>query len=229
MNKINFQNFINKLVGDRVSDFNNFYLAFTHPSYDNKNNYERLEFLGDSVLNLVITHILYQRYLDLKEGVLSKKRISYINGRILAKVSKSLNFHEWINLGKGEEKDLGAQKESILADVFEAFIGAMYIDKGIDFVIKWVENRFYLFESSKEVFTDFKSLLQEYIQTKKGQLPEYKIEKEEGKDHNKIFHVRLILSDNEIFYGVGKTRKNAEQEAAKKAYLFLKGEFSENE
>lgn len=229
MNKKNFQNFVERLVGEKISNIDDFYLAFTHPSYNSKNNYERLEFLGDSVLNLAVTHILYNRYVSLKEGELSKKRISYINGKILAKVSKSLNLHKWIELGKGEEKDLGIEKESILADVFEAFIGAMYLDKGIDFVIKWVQSRFNLFESSKEVFEDYKSLLQEYLQTKKVPLPRYVVEKEEGEAHNKTFYVKLVLSENEIFHGTGKTKKNAEQKAAKKAYLFLKGKHIDNE
>lgn len=229
MNNKSFEKFIEKLLEKKVSNIDNFRLAFTHPSYDSKHNYERLEFLGDSVLNLAITHILYDKYAHLKEGELSKKRISFINGKILAKVGKELNLHKWINLGKAEEKDFGNEKDSIIADVFEAFIGAIYLEKGIDFVIDWIKGRFKLFENSKEVFKDYKSLLQEYIQTKKSKLPEYIVEKEEGKDHNKTFYVRLILSNEKIFYGVGKTKKNAEQEAAKKAYFFLKSEDLEYE
>ncbi|MCX7769641.1 MAG: ribonuclease III [Proteobacteria bacterium] len=218
---MSFEVFIEKLVGEKIQEYRNFYIAFTHPSFDKKDNYERLEFLGDAVLNVAISHILYFKYSKCSEGILSKKRASLINGKVLAFISKTMGLHKWINLGKGEEKDLGNQKESILSNVFEAFIGAIYLTKGMDFVIKWLEDHFDLFESSKEDFEDYKSLLQELLHAKKSKLPEYVLEKEVGMAHKKTFYVKLILSENNIFEGIGNSKKSAEQDAAKKAYLFL--------
>jgi ribonuclease III len=221
MNNESFERFISNLLGEKITNFKIFYLAFTHPSFDFKNNYEKLELLGDAVLNLAITHILFNKFPDKDEGYITQERISYVNGRVISKISILLGFDGWIRLGKGEKKDAGNRKDSILANVFEAFIGALYLEKGIDFVIDWILKHFMIFDSVRDAFKDYKSILQEYLQEKKLKLPEYEIESEEGQSHNKTFYVKLTLFDNMVFIGVGKTKKSAEQDAAKKALELL--------
>jgi len=221
MNNESFEKFICNLLNEKINDFANFYLAFTHPSFDVKNNYEKLELLGDAVLNLAITHILFDKFSDKDEGYITQERISYVNGKVLSKVSMLLGFDKWIRLGRGEQKDDGNRKDSILANVFEAFIGALYLEKGIVFVKDWILRHFMIFDSVRDTFNDYKSILQEFLQEKKLQLPVYEIENEEGKSHNKTFYVKLTLFDNMVFKGIGKTKKSAEQNAAKKALELL--------
>ena len=195
--------------------------AFSHSSYANehraKNDYERLEFLGDAVLDLVVADYLYSNHSE-KEGEMTKIRASYVCENALYEYSINLGLNEYIKVGHGEEKEGGKYKKAIVADIFEALIGAIYIDLGyatarktvLDIIVPYIENPDVTF------FSDYKSALQEYVQTTQKSLT-YNLVKEDGPAHDKTFTVEVEI-DN-IIYGVGsgQSKKEAEQEAAKEA------------
>ena len=195
--------------------------AFSHSSYVNehklKNDYERLEFLGDAVLELVMSEYLYKN-LDIKEGDMTKIRASYVCENALYEYSKDLDFSNYIKVGHGEEIDGGRFKKVILADIFEAFMGAIYIDLGydtarrviLDIIVPYIENPDITF------FSDYKSALQEFVQTEQRSLV-YTLVDESGPAHNKSFTVKVEVDG--IVYGEGTSgsKKEAEQEAAKDA------------
>lgn len=195
--------------------------AFQHSSYVNehhmKSDYERLEFLGDAVLELAMSEYLYKN-LDVKEGDMTKLRASYVCENALYEYSKDLDLSKYIKVGHGEEIDGGRFKKVILADIFEALMGAIYIDLGfdiakrviLDIIVPYVENPKVTF------FSDYKSALQEYVQTEQRSLV-YELTNEEGPAHNKSFTV--IVKVDDIVYGEGtaQSKKLAEQEAAKNA------------
>ena len=194
--------------------------ALTHSSYSNEaggENYERLEFLGDSVLQLIMSEYFYKNH-DLSEGDMSKTRASYVCENALYEYSIRLGLNEYILLGKGELESGGKFRKAIVADVFEAFLGAMFLDQGIETCKKFVYKHIIPLIESKEIdfFSDYKSVLQELVQTDKRSL-EYVIVNEEGPSHNKTFTVEVKI-DN-ILYGRGTahSKKEAEQEAAKDA------------
>ena len=194
--------------------------AFTHTSYANEHNvlsYERLEYLGDAVLELIISEYLYKNTSD-EEGMMTKKRAHYVCENALYTYALNLKFNDYIKLGKGEEESGGKYRKAIIADVFEAFIGALFLDKGFSeaknfiytYIIKMIE------ANAIGSFDDYKSLLQELVQTDKRSL-EYKVVDESGPSHNKTFTV--IVEIDGIIYGRGTahSKKEAEQEAAKDA------------
>jgi 3',5'-nucleoside bisphosphate phosphatase len=185
---------------------------------------ERFEFLGDAVLNLVVGHILMQRYPDLKEGDLTRIRANMVNETQLAAMAQSLNIGSHILLGKGEFLTGGHQKNSILADAMEAIIAAIYLDGGYPAASAMIENHFSaLFDavSTGVQFLDHKSELQEVVQLQHMQTPEYQIIAESGPDHDKTFSVQATIGDLKTI-GKGKSKKAAEQDAARKALLSLK-------
>lgn len=195
--------------------------AFSHSSYANehkaKNDYERLEFLGDAVLDLVIADYLYSNHSE-KEGEMTKIRASYVCENALYEYSINLGLNEYIKVGHGEEKEGGKYKKAIVADIFEALIGAIYIDLGyatarktvLDIIVPYIENPNITF------FSDYKSALQEYVQTTQKSLI-YNLVKEDGPAHEKVFTVEVEI-DNIIYgIGTGQSKKEAEQEAAKEA------------
>lgn len=191
--------------------------AFTHSSYANENNikfnYERLEFLGDSILNFVVAEYLFLNY-NLPEGELSKKRASFVCEDALIHYSNSLNLKKYIKIGQMHKNNV---IDSISADIFESLVGAIYIDKGIKEAKKFIyEVVIPHIKNDKTFFNDYKSIIQEIFKEKEIS---YIVTKETGKDHNKTFYVDLSI--NNIIYGsgVGKTIKEAEQAAAKKAHL----------
>ncbi|MFH1454272.1 MAG: ribonuclease III [Armatimonadota bacterium] len=198
--------------------------ALTHESYcyENKINknlsYEKLEFLGDSVLNLVITRYLYDKYPKLVVGDISKCKSRIVSGSILFDIAKKLKLGNYLFLGRGEEAGGGRQRQSILADAFEALIGAIYLDAGLDithkFVIYFYKN--IIKESMTQDF-DYKSILQEKIQDKYKELPEYRTLKESGPAHQKTFEVAVYHRDKKLGKGISSTKKEAEQLAAKQA------------
>lgn len=193
--------------------------ALTHPSFKHENPHfeydnQRLEFLGDAVLNMIITEILFQRYKEASEGILTQKRIYIVKEETLYKKAKSLNLGDLILLGKGEEKQGGREKISILSDLFEAFIGALYLDKGYEFTKNFVERIFREEIESLEMEIDWKNLLQAQLM-KEGKKPSYIVTREEGPEHNKIFYVELWIDNNKIAEGEGKTKREAEIKAAK--------------
>ena len=195
--------------------------AFSHSSYVNehkmKNDYERLEFLGDAVLELVISEYLYNN-LDVKEGDMTKLRASYVCENALYEYSKELNFSKYIKVGHGEENDGGRFKKVILADIFEALMGAIYIDLGFDIVKKVILDIIVPYIENPDItfFSDYKSALQEFVQTEQRTLV-YTLIDESGPAHNKSFTVKVEVDGIEYGVGTSGSKKEAEQEAAKDA------------
>lgn len=203
--------------------------ALRHSSYVNEVpaadlcDNERLEFLGDAVLNLVVGHLLMERYADLNEGDLSRMRSALVNEHQLADLARRLDLGTHIRLGKGEAQTGGHEKSSILAGAIEALIAAVYLDGGFSAAFGIVQSMFMAQVSQMEHWrehVDFKSRLQELMQTRPGQMPVYTIIREEGPDHDKTFWVQLRVKEVET-EGVGKSKKTAEQDAARKALIRL--------
>ncbi len=198
----------------------NLYLeAFTHTSYANEknvNSYERLEYLGDAVLELIMSEYLYKKT-NYEEGTMTKLRSSYVCEDALYEYSLKLGLNDYLRLGHGEKEHGGKYRKAIVADIFEAFIGAMYLDKGLEFtsnylndnIIKYINNNY-------EFFHDYKTKLQELVQTDKKSL-EYIIVREEGPAHDRTFEVEVRIDGILYGTGVGNSKKKAEQEAAKEA------------
>jgi ribonuclease-3 len=203
--------------------------SLTHRSFAREINVEyrgneQLEFLGDSVLSFIITGYLYENYNYYSEGNLSKIRSNIISRRSLADIAKIIEIDRQILLSENEEFSNGRSKESIIADAFEAFIGALYTDKGIDFTCQWFLDRFESFIEGKiksHRITDFKSFLQEAIQADYSRLVKYAVKESEGPAHNKVFFSVAKLSNQIIGHGKGKSKKESEQEAAKDALKSL--------
>lgn len=198
--------------------------ALSHSSYANenkkhRNSNERLEFLGDSVLSIVVSEYLFSNYKNLPEGELTKIRASLVCESSLFEFAQRIKLGEFILLGKGEENTGGRERPSILADAFEAVIAAIYLDGGYEPVKKYIlrfipEN----IKSHGDVgFNDFKTILQEIIQKNPEEHVTYSLESESGPDHAKEFTVVVNLNSNIIGRGVGKSKKQAEQQAAKSA------------
>jgi len=201
--------------------------AFSHRSYLNENpnwrlgHNERLEFLGDAVLELVVSEYLFKKFPNDPEGFLTNLRASLVNAETLAQVAGKLDFDRYLLLSKGEAKDTGSGHRYILANTFEALIGAIYLDSGYKRCQKFIEK--YLINPNLEriikegSYKDPKSLLQEKVQAELGITPVYKTLEEWGPDHAKHFKVGVFFGDKLIEEGEGASKRVAEQEAAKKA------------
>lgn len=193
------------------------------PNTDLKDN-ERLEFLGDAVLNLVVGHILMKKYPDLKEGDLSRMRANLVNESQLASIARGIDLGSHIQLGRGEIQSEGWNKQSILANTFEALVAAIYIDGGFDVAFKIIDGHFSLLIKSVTTPTanyDFKSQLQELVQMEYRSVPIYTVVHESGPDHDKTFRVQLTVGEIRT-EGIGKSKKAAEQDAARKGLDILK-------
>lgn len=204
--------------------------AMTHTSFANEQkinklkSYERIEFLGDAVLEMVSSEFFYFRYPDTPEGNLTKMRASAVCEQALAITARELSLGDFLLLGKGEEATGGRTRDSIIADSVEALIGSIYLDGGLapakkfilDFVLNDLEN--------KQLFYDAKSILQEIIQTEKLGEFHYVLIGESGPDHQKVFRTEAILNDERIGYGEGHSKKLSEQKAAYEAILKLRKE-----
>jgi ribonuclease-3 len=198
--------------------------ALTHRSYAFEQGVEetneRLEFLGDSVLGLVVTDMAFARFPDMPEGELAKLRAAIVNAQALADVARSLGLGELVRLGKGEEQSGGRDKASILADALEAVFGAVYLDLGLDEARVLIER---LFRPLMEAYArgegerDYKTILQEVASRELRTLPEYRLE-ERGPDHEKEFTATVYLGGEPLGVGVGKSKKEAEQRAAREAF-----------
>ena len=200
--------------------------ALTHRSYSRSSNYERLEFLGDSVLNLVISENIYLREPEASEGELSRIRASLVKQEALARVARDMDLGDYINLGGGELKSGGYRRPSILSDTLEAIIGAIYLDGGFDAARESTTAlyRDYLRNLPDSItLKDDKTRLQEYLQSKQIELPEYQVVKTVGKSHDQVFTV-LCKVDSITLESTGKglSRKKAEQDAAHRALKQLK-------
>lgn len=198
--------------------------SLSHSSYANEvkkgtQSNERLEFLGDAVLSIIVSEYLFKNYSHLPEGELTKLRASLVCEKNLAEYSRSLEVGKFLFLGKGEEMNGGRERPSILADAFEAILAALYLDSNMqtatEYVLKFVKNQL---ENTKEVnFKDYKTILQEIIQQNREEKIQYILKNEYGPDHDKHFIVEVHLNSNVIGKGEGRSKKEAEQQAAKEA------------
>lgn len=222
---------LEKRLGYKFKNLDLLKTALSHSSYANemKNGYnsnERLEFLGDSVLSIVVSDYIYKNFSDMPEGDLTRLRASLVCEKALCSFSRELNLGEYLLLGRGEDKSGGRERDSILADAFEAVLAAIYIDGGfenarnlaLDFVLRELKN-----SKHDDSFKDYKTLLQEIIQRNPEESVSYYLTGESGPDHAKNFDVEVRLNSNVIGKGSGKNKKQAEQMAAKQA-LELMGE-----
>ncbi len=198
--------------------------AFCHRSYLNENpefylkHNERLEFLGDAVLELIVTEYLFGKYPQKSEGELTNWRAALVNAKMLAEIAKDLGFNDFLLLSRGETKEVGKARQYILANTFEAFIGAAYLDSGYnpcrDFIKKYLIVR--LSEIiEKGLFKDAKSCFQEEAQERAGITPTYKVLKEWGPDHDKHFIIGIFLGEELAAEGEGSSKQEAEEAAAK--------------
>lgn len=204
----------------RTNDEEIYKTALTHTSYANEHgctSYERLEYLGDAILEFVMSDYLYQNT-DYPEGDMTKIRAHYVCENALYEYSLNAKLNEYLRLGNGEEENGGKFRKAIVADIYEAFIGALYLDQGIEKAKEFIYNTAipYVKENKLDFYHDYKSELQEAVQTDKRCL-EYVLINEEGPAHNKIFEV-IVKIDNIIYgRGIAHSKKEAEQQAAKSA------------
>ena len=218
---------LKKILGFSPRKWDYYQLALTHSSVCNDyksrlQNNERLEFLGDAVLEIVSSEFLFHNYPNKPEGALTKLRASIVCEPTLALCTEEIELGNYIFLGKGEEQTGGRKRKSILSDALEAVIGAIYLDGGFanakEFIHKFVLNDL----ENKKLFYDSKTILQEMVQGVHGKQVLYKLVKEEGPDHNKSFTVEAYIGDLLYGEGTGRTKKAAEQEAAYHAILKLR-------
>ncbi len=213
------------------------YQAFTHSSYVNEHrrkqftDNERLEFLGDAVLELSVSKYLFEKFPHMSEGELTKLRASIVCEPSLVIFANELQFGKYVLLGKGEELTGGRERPALLADVFESFVGALYLDQGLETVVAFLEKIVFP-KVEVGVFSrlsDFKSQLQEMIQQSNNGSLIYEIVDEKGPAHNRTFVSRVTLNNQELGIGRGKSKKEAEQQAAQNALSSLKKELQEEE
>lgn len=203
--------------------------ALTHSSFANEQkvnkfeDYERLEFLGDAVLELVSSEFLFQENKEMPEGKLTRMRASIVCEQALAYCARQFGLETYILLGVGEERTGGRTKDSIISDVMEAIIGAIYIDSGMEQAAAFIQ-RFVLSDlEHKKLFYDAKTILQEVVQQKNEGRLHYELIRESGPDHDKLFVVEARIDEKRIGEGTGKTKKAAEQQAAYEALVSLRG------
>lgn len=225
---MNYESF-EKKIGVEFKDKNLLRQAFIHRSYINENpppaggaleHNERLEFLGDAVLELIITEYLYQQYPDKTEGDMTSYRAALVNANMLSEVANELSMGDFLLLSRGEAKDTGRARQYILANTFEALIGAIYLDQGYDIVFSFLKKN--LFPKLKEIlekklWIDAKSLFQEKAQEFDAITPAYKVLSESGPDHAKHFIVGVYLDGDMVAEGEGSSKQEAEQHAARNA------------
>lgn len=219
---------LEKELGYQFRDINLLKQAVTHSSYSNEKNMgklgcnERLEFLGDAVLEVISSEFLYQKFPILQEGELTKKRASMVCEPTLALCAREIRLDNYLLLGHGEENTGGRKRDSIVSDALEAVIGAIYLDGGLasakEFILKHVLNDM----EHKQLFYDSKTILQEIVQGHTDETLTYVLMKEEGPDHNKSFEVSAMLDGQEIGRGIGRTKKSAEQRAAYRGILTIR-------
>lgn len=219
---------IEKKLNYNFKNYNLLKIALSHPSYTNEHNvdkldsYQRLEFLGDSILNFIVSEYLYNNFLDYDEGKLTKIRSKIVCENSLSNVALNLKINEHIFLGKGSLK-LNFNNTSILADVIEAIIAAIYLDGGMINSKEFINNNIL---SNKELFNnenDYKTIIHEYANSKNIKI-KYEVQNEVGPEHAKEFYINLYFNDKIVGGGMGKSKKEAEQNAAKSALFKIKEE-----
>ena len=222
---------LEKVIDVSFSDRQHLLTAITHRSYLNEHreatqeHNERYEFLGDAVLELVVTDFLFHKYPEKPEGELTAVRAALVNTVTLAEASRKMDINDYLLLSKGEARDSGRARQYILANAFEAIVGAIYLDNGYDAAQKFIAAQlFYQTEEivEKRLWQDSKSRFQELAQENTNITPSYKLLGQEGPDHDRIFTIGVFLGDEQIAAGKGNAKQEAEQEAAEKA-LIAKG------
>ena len=203
--------------------------AFTHSSFVNERRLEkyesneRLEFLGDAVLELTVSDFLYEKFPTYPEGELTKLRASTVCEPALVQFAEKLRFGEYVRLGKGEEMTGGRNRPALLADVFESFIAALYLDQGLEPVAKFLRKHVFssISDEGKWRVSDYKTRLQEFTQGALKEIPRYTVVDSRGPDHAKVFEVAVFLGDRQVASGEGSSKKEAEQGAARSALAEL--------
>jgi ribonuclease III len=218
---------LDRILGVRFRDASLRQLALTHRSYAFENelpaNNERLEFLGDAVLGIVVTDMAFGEFPEMPEGELAKLRAAIVNMSALADAARDLGLGRFVLLGRGEEMSGGRDKSSILADALEAVLGAVYLDRGLPAARKLIERVFrprMIAYVRGEGERDYKTILQELASAEVRSVPEYRI-RERGPDHQKEFTATVFLAGTEWGTGIGRSKKEAEQQAARQAYVRL--------
>lgn len=210
------------VVGYRFSDRHLPLQALTHKSFSNEQsedvlNNERLEFLGDAVLELAVSDWVFHRYPDIPEGGLTRIRAEVVSEKGLSALARQLNLGEGLRLGKGEEKSGGREKDSLLADAFEALLGAIYCDGGLAAIAGVVEKIFVApieHSTLSRYGSDYKTCLQERLQARHGGLPEYQLVRSSGPDHDRVYIMEVRFAGKLLGCGRGPSKKRAEQQAA---------------
>jgi len=230
--KVNELSVLEKVIDYRFSNPNLLEQALSHLSFCNEqenmtedSSYERLEFLGDAVLEFLVSEMLFRAFPGEREGFLSRLRTAWVNEKQLARMARRINLGSYIRLGRGEHCQGGCRKNSILADVYEALVAAMYLDGGIDAARKFIVAQFSGLlqgEPDNEDVQDYKSQLQELLQREGGQLPSYRLVKTEGPDHRRMFQIEVVSGATLMGSGRGSSKKAAEQLAARQALTFLR-------
>jgi ribonuclease III len=214
---------LEEIINYTYKDKNNVLLALTHSSYANENkserlsSNERLEFLGDAVLNIIISEYIYKNHTNLTEGEMTKARASIVCEASLMKCANGIGLGKYLILGKGEELSGGRLRTSILSDAFEALIGSIYLDGGIQEARNFIYRFMMVIIDSSisgDSYIDYKTLLQEMAQKSSDQRIQYEILEEKGPDHNKLFVAQVKVADRILGLGEGKSKKEAEQKAA---------------
>ena len=204
-------------LGYKFKDDHIVQVALTHRSVQGMFNNERLEFLGDAVMDLVVGEYLFRKFKSTKEGNLSKLRAALVNEESFAKIARAILVDKFIFLSNSEDNNNGRKKDSILSDAFEALIGAVYLESGFENVQKIAINlleKTYPKINLQEIVKDYKTMLQEITQAKMGEIPTYKLIYQKGPDHAKEFKIGVFIGEKENGCGVGKSKKQAQQIAA---------------
>ena len=221
-----------EIIGYKFSDSGLLKVALTHSSFSNENRTakikynERLEFLGDSALSLIVSRYIFENYPQLPEGKLTKIRASVVCEHSLWECAVNIELGKFIILGHGEEMTGGRTRMSILADAFEALIAAIYLDGGLDVAREWVLGQLHeaiIRAVGGNVFKDYKTTLQEYVQAAGHEKISYEVVNESGPDHKKTFIVEVFLDDKSVGSGEGNSKKRAEQSAAQQALAAIRG------
>lgn len=221
---------LERMIGTSIGDPFLFIKALRHrsiladDSFSSTDSYERLEFLGDAVLDLIVTEIIFDKYPDENEGFLTKLRAKMVKGDALAEYSRKLNISDLLVIGDRAQGQGIEFSKSVLADVFEALIGAIYLDSGYESAAHFFKQLFEEhidFENLTDTLDNYKSLLLEYAQANQMAIPRYEVVRESGPGHNKTFEVRVLVDEQEMGQGRGKSKKEAEQRAARSALQLL--------
>ena len=229
MNKNEFKKEFDKIASSINLNYKNidiYYEAFTHPSFSNEAhldyNYERLEFLGDAILDFLVGEYIFKTK-AIKEGAMTKLRATYVCEQANFDYSSELNLHNCLMVGRGAKLQGEDKKVSVLGNLFESFLGAVYLDLGMEEARKILEKIVFpkIKDSKEEFFVDYKSKLQEYIQAESRNSVEYRVVNEEGPEHAKTFEVIVSHEGTKLGRGTGKTKKDAEQHAAQDALTKL--------